>query len=211
MTLRVAIADDHPLFLDGLRLLLDTTPDIDVVATAVDGHELLRLLETVEVDVAVVDLDMPRVDGAEVAQRLVRFRPGTPVLVLTMHDDGESAVRALRAGAHGYVLKGAGHGAIVRAVRAVAEGDTVLGGSIGDAVVEAATRGRTSRPFPNLTDREHEILELIATGQDNAAIAGRLFLSVKTVQNNVSSLLAKIDASSRAELVARARDAGLGR
>jgi DNA-binding NarL/FixJ family response regulator len=129
VTLRVAIADDHPLFLDGLRLLLATTPDIEVVAAAADGEQLLRALESVDADVIVVDLDMPGLDGAEVARRLVALRPGVPVLVLTMHDDGDSAVRALRAGARGYVLKGAGHGAIVRAVRAVADGDTVLGGA----------------------------------------------------------------------------------
>jgi DNA-binding NarL/FixJ family response regulator len=210
MTLRVAIADDHPLFLDGLRLLLETTPDLEVVVTAPDGEQLLQQLEGVNVDVVVVDLDMPGVDGADAARRLVALRPGLPVLVLTMHDDGGSAVRALRAGARGYVLKGAGHGAIVRAVRAVADGDTVLGGIVGHAVVEAATTGPVRHSFPGLTDREHEVLELVARGRDNTAIANRLFLSVKTVQNHVSNLLTKLDAGSRGELVARARDGGLG-
>ncbi len=207
MTLRVAIADDHPLFLDGLRLLLDTTPDIEVVLAARDGLELLAGLEEVDADVVVVDLDMPGTGGIEVARRLTATAPRTAVLVLTMHDESDVAVRALRAGARGYVLKGAGHGAIVRAVHAVADGDTVLGGAVASALVEAATLSRSGRPFPQLSDREYEVLEHVAQGHDNGAIARTLCLSVKTVQNHVSNLLAKLGARSRAELVAMARDA----
>ena len=210
MTLRVVIADDHPVFLEGLRLLLETTPDVEVVGTAGDGAALVDIASGQQVDVAVVDLDMPRMDGAEATRRLVADHPDIGVLVLTMHDDDSSIVRVLRAGARGYVLKGAGHGAIVRAMRSVAEGDTVLGGVVGSAVVTAATQSRPSPDFPAVTGRELEVLDLVARGRDNTEIAGSLYLSVKTVQNHVSSLLTKVEVATRAELVARARDAGIG-
>lgn len=206
MTVKVAIADDHPLFLDGLRLLLETAPDVEVLVAAADGEELLAALQDLAVDVVVVDLDMPGTGGEEVAKRLSDQPGAPPVLVLTMHDDGDAAVRSLRAGARGYILKGSGHGAIVRAVHAVAEGDTVLGGGVAPAVVQAVGGGRTHRAFPQLSERETEVLTLVAQGRDNAGIARALSLSVKTVQNHVSNLLTKVGASTRAELVARARD-----
>ena len=210
MTIRVLVADDHPVFLDGLRLLLDSTPGLEVVGAAGDGQALVALAADTSYDVAVVDLDMPGLDGAAATRRLLDLHPGAAVLVLTMHDDDESVHRALRAGARGYVLKGAAHGTIARAVQALAEGDTVLHGSVGAKVVQAATEGRPSPAFPSLTEREAEVLELVARGLPNPAIADALFLSVKTVQNRVSDLLTKVGAGSRAELVARARDAGLG-
>ena len=211
MSLRVLIADDHPLFLDGLRMLLDSTPGITVVGTASDGQVLLELASSTPHDVVVVDLDMPETDGATATRMLLERAPGTAVLVLTMHADRASVDRALRAGARGYLLKGAGHGAIARAIAAVAEGDTVLGGNIGAAIVQSATGSRPTPEFPTLSAREAEVLELVARGQSNGAIAQQLFLSVKTVQNHVSTMLTKTAASSRAELVARARDAGMGR
>lgn len=210
MTVRVIVADDHPVFLDGLRQLLSSVGGIEVVGTATDGAALVELAGRTPYDVAVVDLDMPGTDGAAATRELVRARPDVPVLVLTMHDDDESVHRALRAGARGYVLKGAAHGAIVRAVQALAEGDTVLHGDIGARVVHAATQSRPHADFPALSAREVEVLELVARGLPNQAIADRLFLSVKTIQNRVSDLLTKTGAASRAELVARARDAGLG-
>lgn len=215
--IRVLLADDHPLFLDGLRLLLDSTPGLEVVGAAADGAGLLELAENIPYDVAVVDLDMPGVDGAAATRQLLQRDPAARVLVLTMHDDDASVQRALRAGARGYLLKGAPRGAIARAVEALAEGDTVLGGDIGARVLRAATAeaagpatGRTGGRLPQLTARELEVLDLVARGLANHQIAARLFLSVKTVQNRVSDLLTKVGAASRAELVARARDAGLG-
>ena len=210
MTVRVLIADDHPLFLDGLQVLLDSSPGLEVVGTASDGAALLEVVGTTAFDVAVVDLDMPGVDGAAATRELLQVRPGAAVLVLTMHDDDESVQRALRAGARGYVLKGAAQGAIVRAIHALAEGDTVLHGTIGARVVRAATESRPSPAFPSLSAREAEVLELVARGLTNQAIAERLFLSIKTVQNRVSDLLDKTGTRSRAELVAHARDAGVG-
>jgi DNA-binding NarL/FixJ family response regulator len=210
MTVRVLIADDHPVFLDGLRVLLDSTPGIQVVGTAADGEALLQAVASTPFDVAVVDLDMPGVDGAAATRELMQLRPDAAVLVLTMHDDDESVQRALRAGARGYVLKGAAQGAIVRAINALAEGDTVLHGDIGARVVRAAIESRPSPEFPSLSARETEVLHLVARGLTNQAIADRLFLSIKTVQNKVSDLLDKTGTRSRAELVAHARDAGLG-
>jgi DNA-binding NarL/FixJ family response regulator len=210
MTVRVLIADDHPVFLDGLRVLLDSTPGIEVVGTAADGEALLHVVTVTAFDVAVVDLDMPGVDGAAATRELMKLRPDAAVLVLTMHDDDESVQRALRAGARGYVLKGAAQGAVVRAIHALAEGDTVLHGDIGARVVRAATESRPSPDFPSLSAREAEVLHLVARGLTNQAIAERLFLSIKTVQNKVSDLLDKTGTRSRAELVAHARDAGLG-
>jgi DNA-binding NarL/FixJ family response regulator len=207
MTIRVLLADDHPLFLDGLRLLLETA-GLDVAGTARDGRELLDLAGAVDADVAVVDLDMPGLDGLGAAALLTERHPHLAVLVLTMHDDDVSVRRALDAGARGYVLKGTGHGAVVRAVQAVADGDTVLSAGVRPAVLRGS--GGEATPFPDLTAREREILGLVARGDGNATIARALHLSVKTVQNNVSSIFTKLGVSSRAAAVARARDAGLG-
>lgn len=207
--IRVALADDHPVFREGLQLLLETSGDIEVVGVAADGAELLTLLDRpgAEVDVVVLDLDMPVLDGVDTARRLCRSHPHLGILALTMHDDPATVARALAAGVRGYVLKGAGHGAVARAVRAVAEGDTVLSGAVGESV-----RRRALEPggpvLPGLSTRESEVLALVARGQGNQDIARALYLSVKTVQNHVSSLLAKTGARSRAELVALARDAG---
>jgi DNA-binding NarL/FixJ family response regulator len=206
VTIRVLLADDHPLFLDGLRLLLETA-GIEVVGTAHDGRELVELASSADADVAVVDVDMPGLDGVAAVAELGRRRPGLAVLMLTMHDDDASVRRALTAGARGYVVKGAGHGAVVRAVQAVADGDTVLSGGVGRGLL---TGSAPAGPCPELTEREREVLDLVAQGLGNATIAGRLHLSVKTVQNHVSSILGKLQVVSRAEAVARARDHGLG-
>jgi len=206
--IRVALADDHPVFREGLQLLLESSGDIEVVGVAGDGAELLEILERpgLEVDVVVVDLDMPVLDGVATARRLSASRPELGILALTMHDEPTVVGRALDAGVRGYVLKGAGHGAIARAVRAVAEGDTVLSGPVGEAV-----RRRSLTPdepvLPGLSARESEVLTLVAQGRDNHEIARSLYLSVKTVQNHVSALLSKTGARTRAELVALARDA----
>jgi DNA-binding NarL/FixJ family response regulator len=205
MSVRVLIADDHPVFLEGLRVLLGTVPEIEVAGAATDGRELLELADRVEAEVAVVDLDMPEVGGAEAIARLRDRHPRLAVLVLTMHEDSASLRSALAAGARGYLLKGAGHGAIARAVLSVAEGDTVLTGAVGRAVLDAAVRD-PGRRVPGLTGREQHVLDLVVEGHGNAEIARRLSLSTKTVQNYVSNLLAKLDAPSRADLVALARD-----
>ena len=210
MSIRVLLADDHPVFLEGLRTMLDTVPDIEVVGAAPDGAELLRQADLVDADVAVVDLDMPVLDGAGAAAELLDRHPGLAVVVLTMHAGEESVLTALRAGVRGYLLKSSGPTAIARALAAVAEGDVVLSGPVGRLVAAAALRAAEARPFPQLSARETEVLGLIARGRANPEIARELFLSGKTVQNHVSALLGKLGVASRAEAVALARDAGLG-
>ena len=211
MSIRVVVADDHPVFLDGLQLLLASHPDIEVVAAAPDGPTLLTAVEGRSFDVAVIDLDMPGMDGTELTAALRARFPGAGVLMLTMHDDAVSVRRALAAGAQGYVLKGSGHGAIARAVRSVAEGDTVLSGTVGRSVLAAATVVPVVDPgAAGLSEREREVLALVAGGRSNPQIAGVLHVSVKTVQNHVSNLLTKTGAGSRAALVAWARDRGFG-
>lgn len=206
--IRVLVADDHPVFRDGLRMLLESTGDITVVGQAADGEELLALAEGLDFDVAVVDLDMPALDGVGATRALLAARPECGVLMLTMHDDAVSVTGAMQAGARGYLLKGAGHGAVAREIRAVAEGDTVLGGAVGETVRRAVGGAGTPAAFPGLSSREAEVLAQVARGSDNHEIARTLYLSVKTVQNHVSALLAKTGTRTRAELVARARDAG---
>ncbi|MHA6670319.1 response regulator transcription factor [Homoserinimonas sp. A447] len=208
MTTRVIMADDHPVFLDGLKLLLETTDGIEAVGTATNGLALLELAENTPFDVAVVDLEMPVLDGIAATGRLLARWPDAAILILTMHDDDATLLRALRSGAAGYLLKGSGHGAIVRAIRGVADGDAVFAGRAG-RVVREAIRNPERSPIHGLTSRELELLAGIASGADNAAIASSLFLSTKTVQNNVSLLMGKLGAASRAHLVALARDLGV--
>lgn len=197
---RVLLADDHPVFLAGLEALLDTVDGIEVVGSADDGTALIKMAMETEFDVAVIDLDMPGADGAAATEEILRIRPGAGVLILTMHDDTGSLTRCLRAGARGYILKGAGHGAIARAIAAIADGDTVIAGSLGRSV-RTAVATQTLSGDDGLTVREGEVLDLVREGMDNPQIARRLGVSVKTVQNNVSALLTKLQVSSRVQLV----------
>lgn len=210
MTVRVLLADDHPVFLEGLRIMLETVEGIEVVGVASDGAELLEQAALVEADVVVVDLDMPVLDGAAAAAELIERQPGVAVMALTMHAEEDAVLRALRAGVRGYLLKSSGPMAIARALAVVAEGGVVLSDTVGAMVARAALRTTTVGPFAQLSTRETEILDHVARGRANAEIARELFLSVKTVQNHVSAILGKLGVASRAEAIARARDAGLG-
>ena len=212
--LRVVVADDHPVFRDGLQVTLAEEPDIEVVAAVADGDAAVDATVNGAVDVVLMDLRMPGVGGIEATTRIAAERPNTSVIVLTMSDDDDSVFAALRAGARGYLLKEADADDILRAVRAVAAGEAVFGPRIADRVIaffsSAGLRGAAATPFPQLTDREREVLDLVARGCDNPTIARRLFLSEKTVRNHVSACLTKLQVASRAEAVAAARDAGLG-
>jgi DNA-binding NarL/FixJ family response regulator len=209
MPVRVMICDDHPMFRRGLRALFDEVDDIEVVGEAEDGESALRIAAEHEPDVAVMDLRLPGISGLDVTQRLLAQRPGMGVLVLTMFEDDTSLLAALRAGARGYVVKGADHEEIVSAVLAIAHGEAILGRGVSTRLGAMLDTASGPRPFPELTDREFEVLQLVAHGLSNDDIAARLFLSGKTVRNNVSTILTKLGAASRAEAVARARDAGL--
>ena len=211
---RVLIADDHPVFRDGLASLLAPLPQIEVVGTAADGLEAVALAARLEPDVAVMDIAMPGLDGIEATRRVVAAQPGTRVLVFTMGEDEATLLAAVRAGARGYLLKGAEQAEGVQAIASVPAGGVVFGAALADRVATqlAAPAPATPAPpaFPGLSEREREILDRVAAGRSNGQIAAELYLSPKTVRNNVSMIMAKVGAADRADLIIRARSAGLG-
>jgi DNA-binding NarL/FixJ family response regulator len=211
---RVVVVDDHPLFRSGLRAALDSAADIEVVAEAGTAEGLETLVGRARPDVVVMDLALPGVSGPAAARSLATSHPWLPVLMLTMSQDDASLLAALRAGARGYLVKGAGREAVLNAVRTVALGGAVFGPEVADriAALLAGERGpAAARPFPDLTEREREVLDLVARGLDNRRIARELVLSDKTVRNHVSRIFAKLQVAHRAAAVSQARDAGLGR
>ena len=211
--IRVVVADDHPVFRYGLLAVLDGADGIETVGEAQDGAELLALVDREQPDVVVTDLHMPELDGVAATREVLRRAPSTGVLVLTLHDDDATVVAALRAGALGYLVKGADRAEIVRAVEAVAAGQAVYGRSVAHRIVGFYTGVQerySADVFPQLTSREREVLDLVAAGCGNHAIAARLHLSEKTVRNHVSALLTKLQVDARPALVVVARDAGLG-
>lgn len=210
--IRVLVADDHPVFRDGLASLLDPLPDLAVVARAADGAEAVSLTAKHRPDVVVMDVQMPVLNGIEATRAIAADFPEVGVLVLTMGEDDGTVLAALRAGARGYLRKGAEQDEIVRAITTVHGGGVVFGASLAARIAEVlAPPSRPSRPFPELSERETEILDLIAAGRNNGQIAQQLFLSPKTIRNNITSILSKLRATDRAEIIIRARDAGLGR
>lgn len=209
---RVVFADDHPMFRFGLRAALESADGIEIVGEASDGDELLAVVARSEPDVVLTDLAMPNLDGTTAIRQLQADHGRTAVLVLTMHEDDEALIGALRAGARGYLLKGADRTEIVRAVLAVASGSAVYGEAVARRISAFVTQPQSrhaARVFPDLTDREREILGFVAEGHSNHAIARRLFLAEKTVRNHVSTIMNKLGTPNRAATVARARDAGL--
>jgi DNA-binding NarL/FixJ family response regulator len=210
--IRVLIADDHPLFRDGLTALLRDIPDIELTGTAATGAEAVDLTRETDPDVVVMDLHMPGLNGIDATRRIASANARVAVLVLTMFDDSDSVFAALRAGARGYLLKGADGDQIHRAVRTAADGEAIFGAGVATRVLAyfSGAAAAAPPPFPQLTSREREVLELVAQGRSNAAIAGRLYLSQKTIRNNVSSILVKLQVADRAQAIVCARDAGLG-
>ena len=211
--IRIVIADDHPLFRGGLRALLDSVPDTEVVGDATNGLEAVELARTLAPDVVVMDLNMPDLNGFEATRQIVQESADIRVLVMTMHEDDESVFTALRAGARGYQLKGAAQAETLRAIRAVANGEAILSPAIADRLQRYLTTPLTADPddaFPQLTERELDVLHLLAQRRSNAEIAAELFLSQKTVRNYVSGILAKLQVADRAEARIIARAAGLG-
>jgi DNA-binding NarL/FixJ family response regulator len=213
VAIRVVLADDHPMYRFGLRAILDAAVDVDVVGEAGDGEELLAVLAAQPADVVLTDLSMPRLSGTEVIAALRQREPHLGVLVLTMHADDAPLFAALRAGARGYLLKGADRAEILRAVASVAAGEAVYGADVARRIMDfytGASDDYRAATFPELTAREREVLELLAAGSRNHEIARRLGVADKTVRNHVSAVLTKLQVSDRAAAVARARDAGLG-
>jgi DNA-binding NarL/FixJ family response regulator len=208
--IRVLVADDHPMFVSGLTALLDAEDDMTVVAVCGSGAEALRRAAEHRPDVAVLDVNMPDGDGLSVTAGLRSAGAATRALILTMYDDDENVLAALRAGAYGYALKGSGPEEIVAAVRAVARGEAVFGAGIAAQLLGHFAKAASSSPFPQLTEREHEVLGLLARGMDNAAIARRLGVAGKTVRNHVSNVITKLHVADRSGAVLKAREAGLG-
>jgi DNA-binding NarL/FixJ family response regulator len=212
--IRVLLADDHPVVRRGLAALLDTLDGIEVVAQAGTGDDAVREVGLSRPDVVVMDLRMPGVDGVEATRRIVKGYPKTGVLVLTMFDEDALVADALRAGARGYLLKRAEQAEIERAIRAVAVGDAIFSSEVAGRVLGAIAADREApalAPLAPLSPREREVLDIVATGATNSAIAHRLGLSPKTVGNHISAIFLKLGVATRAEAVVIAKDAGLGR
>jgi DNA-binding NarL/FixJ family response regulator len=212
-TLRVLIADDHPLFRDGMRGLLATQPDIEVAGEATTGDEVVRLAGELDPDVVLMDIKMPGLSGIEATRRILKEQPGIRILVVTMFEDDATVFTAMRAGARGYILKDDDKDDVLSAIRTVGRGGAVFGPAVAMRLADFFTTSRPAVPkemFPELTDREREMLHLIARGASNAEIARLLSLSPKTVANYVSNILGKLQVVDRNEAALRAREAGLG-
>jgi DNA-binding NarL/FixJ family response regulator len=210
--IHVLIADDHTLFRTGLRALLNLFPDIQVVGEASTGAETIAEAEALLPDIILMDIQMPGVNGIEATRRILRTSPNIGVIVVTMFEDNSSVFSAMRAGARGYILKEAGEEEVLRAIRAVARGEAIFGPAIARRLMQFFSNSSLeSNPvFPELTEREREILDLIARGESNSEIAKRLVISPHTVRNHISNIFSKLQVADRAEAIIRARDAGLG-
>ena len=210
--IRVLIADDHPLFRDGMHGLLDSVEDTEVVGEAATGEEAVGLASEVQPDVILMDIKMPGINGIEATREVLAANPQVGILVVTMLEDDDSVFAAMRAGARGYLLKGAEQSEVLRAIRAVANGEAIFGPGIARRVMGLFSVEKPQAPeaFPELTEREQEILRRIARGQGNAEISSELFLSLKTVQNHVSNIFRKLQVADRTQAAIRAREAGLG-
>ena len=210
--LRVLIVDDHPPFRAGLRALLVTDERLVVVAEASTGAAAIAAVASSAPDVVLMDVHMPGVDGVEATRRIIDAAPHVAIVVLTMHDDDGTVFAALRAGARGYLLKGASRAELLRAIHAAAAGEALFGAAIARRMVAYFGRPAPAAapPFPELTGREHEILELVAAGRSNTDIADGLGVAPKTIRNHVSTIFAKLQVRDRAEAIVRAREAGLG-
>ena len=209
----ILLVDDHPLFLDGVRAAVTGAEDVEIVGEATDARGAVTAAAELAPDVVLLDVGLPDGSGIDVAREILAAQPGVRVLMMTMSDEDETVVSAMRAGARGYVVKGAGRADLLGGIRTVAAGGAVFSPAVADRLGVyfaslATLPGHAA--FPQLTDREREVLDLVARGHDNRRIARELFLSDKTVRNHVSNVLAKVDADDRAEAVARARRAGMG-
>jgi len=213
-TIHILIVDDHQLFRDGLRALILSAPDMEVVAEAATGTEAVQLAAECKPDVILMDVQMPDMDGMEATRVIIETNPHINVLMVTMFEDDQSVFAAMRAGARGYVLKGAKHEEMLRAIRAVSSGEAIFSSSIAARMMNFFATSRAVIPqetFSDLTERELEVLSLIAHGKSNADIADALTISVKTVRNHVSNIFNKLQVADRAQAAIKAREAGLGK
>ena len=214
--IHILIADDHPLFRDGLRALLESVPDMHVIGEVATGDEVIALAQSLQPDVVLMDIKMPGTNGIEATRRILQASPQVRILIITMFEDDDSVFAAIRAGARGYLLKGAVQEETLRAIRAVACGEAIFGPAIAQRLMHylggtrSTGKSGPTQFFPELTDREYEILTLIAQRKSNADIAAHLVLSPKTVRNHVSNILSKLQVADRTEAMHAAWAAGLG-
>lgn len=215
--IRVLVVDDHKLFRDGLSAILLNVADIEVVGEAGTGREAVDQVETVAPDVVLMDINMPDVNGIEATQQLLSLKPDTGIIMLTMLEDSDSLFAAMRAGARGYILKGADKAEVLKTIRAVANGEALFGPAIANRLTTffqnsggVVQQNETVSPFPDLTDREREVLDLIAAGENNQEISEHLHISAKTVSNHISNIFSKLQVTDRAQAIIKARQAGLG-
>src|SRR3712207_4757115 len=211
--IRVLTADDHPLFREGMRGRLDRVADVTVVGEAASGDAAVELARKLAPDVLLMDIQMPGLNGIEATRKVLQACPRAGVLMLTMFEDDDSVFAAMRAGAKGYLLKDSGGEGVVHAIRAVASGEAVFGPGVAERIIRFFSVSRSAAPqraFPELTEREEEVLSLVAHGKSNQEISRQLFVSLKTVRNHVSNILVKLQVADRAQAVIRARDAGIG-
>ena len=215
--IRLVIADDHPVYRDGLARLLSAIGGFDVVGVAADGAEAVELAASLAPDVVVMDIRMPNLDGIEATRRITAASPSTGVVVLSMFEEDELVFAAVRAGARGYLLKDADDDEIAAVLRGIARGEAIFGPTTARRLLDMLARTpeqsdqTTPNPFPQLTQREQEVLEQLARGKRNATIADELFLSERTVRNYVSNIFTKLQVADRAQAIAAARDAGIGK
>jgi DNA-binding NarL/FixJ family response regulator len=218
MSINVLIADDHVFYREGVRALLSNSPEITVIGEANNGDEVIVKAAELSPDIILMDLKMPGVNGIEATRRIIQQQAKIGILVITMFDDDDSVFAAMRAGARGYLLKDADKDELVRAIVAVQKGEAIFSPAIAQRMIQyfgtspaRRSASQKTNEFPELTERELEILDLIAQGHNNLVIANKLSLSIKTVQNYVSSILTKLQVADRAQAIVRAREAGLGK
>jgi DNA-binding NarL/FixJ family response regulator len=210
--IRILIADDHPVFRFGLRALLESQSDMVVLAEVESGEESVQMVQSLQPDVVLMDVNMPGLNGIEATKQITASTSDTAILIITMLDD-DTVFTAMQAGARGYLLKGAQGDETLRAIRAVANGEVIFSPGVAEQMMAYFARGMKTTPdapFPDLTRREGEILELLAQGLTNMAIAEKLFLSPKTIRNQVSNIFSKLQVATRSEAIVKAREAGLG-
>jgi DNA-binding NarL/FixJ family response regulator len=212
--IRILIVDDHTLFREGVRAILKAATDFEIVGEASTGEEAIDKVSTLTPDIILMDIQMPDMNGVNATHKILEHHPQTGIIILTMLEDDDSLFSALRAGARGYVLKGADKAEMVRSIRAVANGETLFGPAIANRLTKFFRNPELNEKqsaFPELTDREFEILELIAIGRNNQEIAEALHITIKTVSNHISNIFNKLQVTDRTEAIFKARDAGLGK
>lgn len=218
-TTRLLIVDDHTLFREGLQAIFLSVSDIEVIGEAASGTGAIQQAETLKPDIILMDIQMDDINGIEASQRILELLPETRIIMLTMMEDSESLFAAMTAGARGYVLKGADKAEVLRTIRAVASGDVLFGAAIANRVSDYFRRlnrapghqAQPDPPFPELSERERDVLNQLARGLNNHEIAALLHITVKTVSNHISNIFNKLQVADRAQAIVRARDAGLGK